>query len=454
MRSRLSAACLAVALGIGLGGCNDFLTGEGVTDNPNNPTRATNASLIVGAQSNLAVQTEGHLGRTICMWVQQCAGIGQQYLSVGTYSTGEDEFYFEWRALYGQGGLLDLRRVQASARQSGDSTFAGVAMVLEAFMIGIATDAWGDVPYSQAASDSVAVPALDAQEDVYAALQARLDTAILFLGATGTTNLGPGASDLVYGGDRAKWTALAHTLKARFHLHTAEQLGAPAYVAALAEAERGIASPDDDYRNYHGGSLTERNVWRQFTDVWGNYIASGAFLVNLLQSRNDPRLAEYFSENGDGEFVGADPGQAATTETVSNFSGARLASDFRQPLVTWAENRLIIAEAAFRGGDEGRARTELNAVLDDAGVPTVGAGVTGTALLEAILTEKYIRLFQNFEAWNDYRRTCFPRLDPVPGAADLPARLTYPATEAAANPNIPAPEAQPLFNWNDPNRCT
>jgi hypothetical protein len=454
MRSASSATCLAAALGLGLGGCNDFLTGEGITDNPNNPTVATNASLIVAAQSNLAVQTEGHLGRTICMWVQQCAGIGQQYLSVGTYSVGEDEFYYEWRALYGQGGLLDLRRVQASGRQSGDSTFAGIAMVLEGWMVGMAADAWGDIPYSQAASDTVATPTLDPQQQVYEAVQARLDTAILFLAATSERNLGPGPADLVYGGDREKWTALAHTLKARFHLHTAEQLGQPAYEAALAEAELGIGSADGDYTSYHGGSVTERNLWRQFTDVWGNYIASGAFLVNLLQSRDDPRLAEYFAQNGDGEYVGGDPGQAATTETVSNFSDVRLASDFRQPLVTWAESRLIIAESAFRTGDEGRARTELNAVLADAGVPTAGGGVTGTALLEAILIEKYIRLFQNFEAWNDYRRTCFPRLDPVPGASDLPARLAHPATEAAANPNIPDPEQQPLFNWNDPNRCT
>ena len=36
------------------------------------------------------------------------------------------------------------------------------------------------------------------------------------------SNIGPGPADLVYGGDPAKWLALAHTLKARFYLNTAE----------------------------------------------------------------------------------------------------------------------------------------------------------------------------------------------------------------------------------------
>ena len=86
---------------------------------------------------------------------------------------------------------------------------------------------WGDVPYSQASDPShFPTPQLDPQQQVYAAIQARLDTAIIDLQATGPTNFGAGANDLVYGGDAASWLALAHTLKARYYVHGGERGGA------------------------------------------------------------------------------------------------------------------------------------------------------------------------------------------------------------------------------------
>lgn len=450
MRRTLRAGLLALGLGLGVSACNDFLTGPDVSDNPNNPTVATNRSLLVAAQANLTVQQESHLARTTCMWMQQCAGIGQQYLSLGTYSVGEDEYYEVWVGTYGQGGVLDLRRIQTSTRQRGDSVFAGIAIVLEAWLVGTAADVWGDVPYSQAADSAFPNPALDPQQQVYATIQAKLDTAITFLAATGPTNFGPTEADLVYGGDPAKWTELAHTLKARFHLHTAEVLGDAAYQAALTEAQLGISTPDNDYLAYHSGATTEANLWGQFVNLWADYLAAGAFLVNLLQSTGDPRLSDYFAENASGVFQGAEPSsQAPEASDISPLSETRLSSDFRQPLVTWGENQLIVAEAAYRTGNSALALERLNAVRTDAGLPAVN--LSGDALLQGILTEKYIRLFQNIEAWNDYRRTCFPNLTPAPGAVALPTRLPYPRSEANVNPNIPA--SQPLRNWNDPNPC-
>ena len=81
--------------------------------------------------------------------------------------------------------------------------------------------------------------------------------------------------DLVYGGDLAKWTALANTLKARYYLHTAEQLGTPAYAAALAAAANGIADPTGDYLAYHSSASTESNLYFQFTTQWPDYLSAG-----------------------------------------------------------------------------------------------------------------------------------------------------------------------------------
>jgi hypothetical protein len=300
-------------------------------------------------------------------------------------------------------------------------------------MIGTGADLFGDLVYSQALTNTPNPP-LDNQLDVYAAVQNVLSDAIVNLAATGPTNFGAGNSDLVYSGDPASWTALAHTAKARFFLHTAE-VNPSAYASALTEAQQGITSPSGDYKAVWSGSLFEQNYWYQFDVVQRQgYIAPGPFLVNLLQSTSDPRLHQYFNAD------------------LSDISDARLDPSFSQPLVTANENLLIWAEAAYRTGATGPALTELNAERSLAGVAPVAAA--GPALLRAILTEKYIAEFQNIEAWNDYKRTCIPNFTPTVTGLIIPARLFYDLSERQTNTSIPEPTAQPSRNANDPANAT
>ena len=451
MRKHLATAVIGLGAALGAAGCGDFLTGPKLSDNPNRPVAATNANLLVASQTNLAGVMEGHLGRSICVWMQQCAGTRLQYASLGQYIVGDDDYFIPWSQIYGPGGLVDLRLLQRQALATGDSAYAGVAKVLEAWFVGTAADVWGDVPYSQAADSTFPTPVPDPQEQVYGALQTTLDAAIASMNASNIGGGPPGVEDLVYEGDLAKWTALAYTLKARYHLHTAERLGATAYAAALAAASNGIADPSGDYLTYHSSASTEGNLYFQFTNQWQDYLSAGKALLDLLQSTDDPRLSEYFDPNADGDFVGADPGEDIGV-TPSPLSAARLDPSFRQPLATWAENQLIIAEAANQTGADPVARASLNAVRLDAGLAPVGSGVSGPALLQAIMTEKYIRLFQSPESWSDYRRTCLPALVPAPGSTFIPARFVYPLSERNANTSIP--DGGPLQNWNDPNPCS
>ena len=449
MRKLFATAMLGLGAALGTSACGDFLTGPKLSDNPNRPVTATNSNLLVASQTNLSSVIEGHLGRTICVWMQQCSGTRLQYNSLGQYIVGDDDYFIPWSQIYGGGGLVDLRLLQSQALATGDSAYAGVAKVLEAWFVGLATDVWGDVPYSQAADSTFPTPVLDPQQQVYAALQTRLDEAIASMNASNPGGSPPGVEDLVYGGDLAKWTALAYTLKARYYLHTAEQLGTAAYAAALAAATNGIVDPDGDYLAYHSTATTESNLYSLFTTQWSDYLSAGKALLDLLQSTGDSRLSEYFDPNADGNFVGADPGDDIGVKP-SPLSSTHLDPAFPQPYATWAENQLIIAEAALQTGDEGTARASLDAVRADAGLGSVG-GVSGAALLQAIMTEKYIRLFQNPETWSDYRRTCLPALAPAPGSSFIPARLTYPLSERNANTSIP--DGGPLQNWNDPNPC-
>jgi hypothetical protein len=452
MLKHVAAVVLGIALGLGSGACGDFLTGPKLVDNPNQPSTATDANLLVSAETNLAFQSEGHLARTVCIWMQQCSGTLKQYLSLGTYIVGDDDYVFEWQDAYIRGGLHDLRLLQNRTRAAGDSAYAGIAMVLEAWLIGQTADVWGDIPYSQAVDSTIRNPAPDPQQQVYQAVQARLDTAIRFLGASDPGTSLPGGEDVVYGGDLAKWTALAHTLKARFHLHTAEQLGLPAYQAAAAQAALGITDNTGagDYLTYHGSSVAESNLWHQFDAGWPNYLRAGKFLVTLLQGTGDARLAQYFAPNSNGAFVGADPGEG-TVNNPSDLSDARLATTFRQPLATYVENELIWGEAAWRAAGGGAAgNTAAQPHVNNARAAQ-GLGIVAVTGLASIMTEKYIALFQNMEVWNDYKRTCIPALTPAPGSTFIPARVVYPLDERNANASIPGPG--PLRNWNDPSGC-
>ena len=453
MRTLLRSMMLGPALAAALSGCSDFLTGPKLQDDPNNPTTASNEALFVASQVSISAQLESRLARTICIWMQQCAG-QTQYLSLGNYSVGEDDYFINWSAFYGGGGLRDLRTIQARSIVSGDSIFFGVAAVLEGYAIGTVADIWGDVPYSQAASPSIPTPVPDPQQAVYAAIQAKLDSAIAFLAGSGPRNKGPAGNDLVYAGDPALWTALAHTLKARYFLHVALR-DPTAYGHALTEAASGIAQGNDYALALSGQGATSSDLWSVFQSIFPGYLYAGSFLVNTMNGPPaDPRLPLYFAQNGNGQFVGADPGVAGSPDLLSTLSNTRLDGAFKQPFVTWEENQLIIAEASYQvdhSDASSVARNALQAVWTANGVtlamPAPGTPGPNDPLFKAILTEKYIGNFQNVDAWQDWKRTGIPNLVPASGGV-IPRRLVYPLSERNTNPNIVGPG--PARNWNDP----
>lgn len=450
----MRVALTAVLPILAVAGCKDFLSGGELTNNPTAPTTSNASQLFLSTQVAMWGQQTESLARLTGMWMQQLKGVARQ--ARGTYEytgVGEGAFDGEFTAPYTGGGLVDLRKIDSLATADDDMKFLGAAQVIEAIQIGTTADIWGDIPYSQAAQPAeYPDPVLDAQMDVYDALQALLSEAIANLGGNGA---GPESYDLVYGGDADKWIALAHTLKARLYLHTAEVKGTEAYAAALAEAQQGISSNDGDYLAlFTGGQQGESNPWFQFmnsnggTGRDGDIIAtSDTYLYSLLDDLGDPRRDEYYDlSNASGGYL-------------SDFRGG---AAFSQPIVTYNENLLIMAEAQYQTGDEPGALETLKAEREAWATATPWhnaidldpVSASGPALLEAIMTEKYITLFQNVEAWNDYKRTCIPALEPVNGASVIPGRLPYGVTERQTNSNVPDPSQQPARNANDPNACT
>jgi hypothetical protein len=126
-------------------------------------------------------------------------------------------------------------------------------------------------------------------------------------------------------------------------------------------------------------------------------------------------------------------------------------------MLTFAEYNFIRAEHALRYGAGAAAaqpffQAGIRASMTMAGVSAANQdtyildnGLLNGANLEAnisrIIIEKYIANYGvALEPWNDWRRTGYPVLTPVPAsiaaATAIPRSLYYPESEVAANPNF------------------
>ena len=435
-----------------MGACTNFLNSDKAVQNPNNPTTATTAQLFVGVQANIFGEQEGPVAMIICEWMQQCAGVNGRFVDQqGVYSISAGSFDGSFQSIYTGGGLLQIKQVEKQADAAGDKVTKGMAEVLEAMNMMFGADIWGDLPYSEAAGTNT-TPKFDPQMTVYGNLLTLLTNAIADLKGAGGPNP---ADDLIYGGSTTKWIEAAHTLRARIYLHRVEKLGNGEYTNALAEAQLGISKPADDFKSAHNGATSERNMWAQFqTSSFGNDLVAGSILVDLMTAQGDPRLPDYFGLNPKKTYGGYNvTTQATAVADISPILGSGRTDDdaFSQPIITYDENQLILAEASFKLTGAAAAAPFLNTVRAE-----YGKAAIATPTLADIMNEKYIALFQNIETWNDYKRTCLPVMHPARSRAAIPGRLYYGQTEEQTNPNTPSSDLQNLFtvrNANDPAAC-
>jgi hypothetical protein len=485
--------------------CNDFLSGPGIDKDPNNVTELSDPGPpLITLAAVQSTQFEGHPSRVAAMYTQQLSGVARQYQGYDIYGQQPTDVDPYWQGVYIGGGLKDARLVQRLALARDDSVTAGIGKVWEAFIIGMAASFWGDIPYRetlQGTEESPLVKAkFDPQQQVYADVQAQLDTAIEFLASEGN---GPGGSDIILGGDPEAWTEVAWTLKARFYLHLAER-DPTNYQRAFNAAQNGISTSAHDFNFFHAGPAAQNNVHYQFYFNRGD-VLPGAAIINLMKSRissgkdiDSDRLQFYFynvcydnpvsSVVVDlNKFAGyrpaADPNlpgsggtpagtRCGTANAAGGFSDLYYVSsvpEFQQPMITYVENLLILAETAFRSGGQAAAQP----YLDEARANEVYGAIGGNpvefraqpsvpATLQNIMEEKYIDLFLNPEVWNDYKRTCLPALAPAPQniAAtesnlfpEIAGRFPYGLSSFSTNQsNVPDVGAT-ARNWNDPNAC-
>ena len=411
--------------------CKKTLFPAGINTDPNASTkdRLLPNVLLPGAQYSIAYTVGGDVSRFTSVFIQSVRGSARQFKAYDQYVFTAQDFDNCWSNFYTQ-GLNDLFTLKELAAQKGYSHYSGIAKVLLAYHIGLATDLWGDVPYSQAfrGDSSVLEPKYDKQQDVYDSVFSLLSSAITDLGAAKGL-VEPGADDFIYGGTLSKWIKLAYSLEARFYLHLSKVDNTYAD-KALAAAAQGFASNSDNAAVPFFDDGTEANPWYQYVTQRGDISYDNGYLYQLMTAKSDPRLNSYFdlAGNGIGDAIGA------YNAPVS--------------LMTYSELMFIQAEAHSAKGD-GQETTAYNTAVT---ASFNALGLDGTAYLTAnpligadhatrlptIITQKYVALFSEPEPFMDWKRTGIPSLTPTTGA-NIPRRFIYVQAELDHNgKNVPS----------------
>lgn len=412
-------------------GCKKFVEGYDVS--PNNPSEVSLEVLLTGTELGTVSNYTGDLARIPSVLVQHTAGRLFQYADVQTYDILESAIDNQWTNLYA-GGLINAQQL---IDQTGDEykIYRGIARVLRAMNLGLATDMWGDVPNTEAlkgqAGESNFNAAYDSQESVIRDIQSTLDAAIVDLSSDPATNSRvPGDDDIIFGGDAGKWRAAARVLKARYanRLSKRDAAGSATTTLSILDAAYadGLTGSGSDMMAPFGDATNEWNQWYAFEQNRSGYQTMNQVFLDILA--NDPRLPLY--------ATGTDQ------EPIGPYYGS---SNSALPLVTFFEAKFLEAEAAFRANQPLRAATAYNeavtanvtklGVADATFLASVAAETAATISLEKIMTQKYIAMFTQCEVWSDWRRTNLPALTPNAGASinEIPRRFPTAQNERLYN---------------------
>lgn len=282
--------------------CNDYLD---VNTDKDNPTTAPLNFLLTGTQVDLNRTTNflDESGSVLQVYTHQMTAREEQdQYGAKVNNTGVQN---DWQNLYLT--LTNIETLIAQAQESEDLIYVGIAQMQKAYLISVAVDLWGDVPFSEATQlkGNIIAPKFDNQKDIYNAVFELIETAKTNLASE--KGLKPGADDLFYGGDSEKWIRFANTFKLKLYNQTrlTDDFDQDGLDDLIAE-NNFFTSIDDDFEFKHTKNISptdERNELfltsynsSQFTSYispWFYEILKG-INPNIHNGNPDPRMKYYF----------------------------------------------------------------------------------------------------------------------------------------------------------------
>lgn len=482
----LLAGVVTVLLSVSITSCENYLD---INDNPNYPAEAAANALLpsgmAGSVAALGFQYELFGG----MWSQHYtqANTASQYIIITTYAVNSGDSYIGrmWSIPYSI-ALPDLDLVVKKSEADQSWNYWVIAKILMAFDYHILTDAFGDIPFTEALSGDGSPKFDDSKSVVYPGIIAMLDAAIAKQADAKGDNLPViKAQDFVFDGNIDKWITFAKTLKLKLLMRDFEA-NKTAIQALLAE---GDLLKEDAKVTCFEDAVNKSNPFyendRRMLNTTSN-VRACTTLCNYLLGNKDPRI-DYFYEHTSAsstdpevaEYVGLRFGDRPNAETTPLDVTSRAVIGVKDPVyfISAAETAFLKAECYARMSDKLNAKSNYDAAVTlsfdrwdcDASSFIAADGAyafddtsEGT-MLNAILTQKWVASTrcQAWDAWFDINRTGIPALgDLTTDAAGYvlgtltpsvsgslpdngyPCRMLYPSGSTDYNTN--APKVLPL----------
>jgi len=430
--------------------------------------------------------------------------------SNGRYEIGETYYADRWNNFYNllpQYRLLEKTYDELPNETKSDyRIFMLLAKIYMLDHLSQISDAWGDIPYTQAGYLPVtgnvveARPAYDKAESIYENIMDDLkaiNDELSGISLSSLTSAYLSTNDFFNKGDLTKWRKYCNSLRFRIAMRVSSNGGlttkaqqvvsemlsnASQYPMVDNNDEITKGTPDEDgFSGWAGDPQGAYETWA------GEFNRASDAMVQAMTG--DPRIDVFFDANGEGNYQGVDLSTpyadqyALFYENRSYYSAYDSATFSRNRLVpgvtvSAAEVSLAKAEAYQRGLASGDAkaafvtairqsvdfyfwlnaqsayRTPLEKPDDNAVIAFAESKWdAATDKLEAIGVQKWINygILQPAHAWAEIRRTGFPTLTfPTDNAAqtiqNVPNRFRYPKSEVDLNTdNYDAVRAQD--NW-------
>ncbi len=415
----------------------------------NDPERESNANMNEILPS-AAVQTYRNIlsigGRVSSIIVQHFEGVDAQPLGYNNYLIDEQTLSDFWESGLYSGAMKDCKLIMDKAEEANQPHYAGIAKVLMAFNLGLATSMWGDVPFSKALQGTASIKSpYDTQEVVYQQIIMLLTEAIVDFETPAVAG-GPAVDDLVFRGDISRWLKTTYALRARYklHLNSKDNTVLPTILDDIAKS---FTSRGEQPSFAFLATDNESNPLALFGKERPRQLEIGVGIKAIMDEKSDPRRAKYWvTKQGKNEVFLLDTTILVRTQRVSPLA-----------LITYDELLFIEAEVLVRlnQGNASAAFTKgILQSMESLGITSqqynpylafqggLSSGLTMEQKLEKIVIQKYIALFaQNpFESWTDYRRTGYPKLT-IPANSNssfnpsliIPFRMLYPISERTTN---------------------
>ncbi len=360
-----------------------------------------------------------------------------------------------WNSIY-VNVLKNLKEAQSLVPDQDDAFFPPVVKtnqnasieIMNVYAYATLVNTFGDIPYSEALDFENALPKYDDAATVYDDLLNRLDNAINSIDESAG---GFGTSDIIFGGDMARWKKFGKSLQARLAMIIADHDAGKASGIISKVAGDVITDNDDNvYFQYLAGPPNTNPVWVNLVQSGRKDDVAANTIVDIMNDLNDPRVPYYFTTDADGAYSGGIYGENNNYATYSKPNDRITAADYEAILFDAAEGNFLLAEAVERGFIDGDAAAyyeagirasmeywhvpaaEIDAYLAQ---PEVAYATAEGDWKQKIGTQKWIALYnRGFEAWTEWRRLDYPVLvAPAQAISDIPVRLVYPVQEQTLN---------------------